>query len=132
MYYVDGGFYDGKASEYWGFPGGEREPGEDIKKVAIREFEEETGVRIKEFAQYKDVTYIENAAIVFMKTNLNTLYDDIDRYFRMAPHIKMLNVNDDELDDIRLININKAITLTEGRNTDWFNKALKEFKKKIK
>ena len=50
-----GPFFRNKHAGWWMLPKGEVNPGEDLRQAAIREFEEETGIRVPTNAKFLDL-----------------------------------------------------------------------------
>jgi len=61
---------------YWGFSKGHMEEGEELKQTALREAEEETGVKdlkfIKGFEQKSEYSYEVNGQKIFRENNRNS------------------------------------------------------------
>ena len=61
---------------YWGFSKGHMEKGEELKQTALREAEEETGVKdlkfIKGFEEKSEYSYEVNGQKIFMENNRNS------------------------------------------------------------
>ena len=83
----------------WTLPKGKLDPGESFEDAALREVEEETGVRCTLGRELPSTRYEVNGR------------PKLVRYWLMAPQVEMPFVPNDETDDLRWVARNEALAL---------------------
>jgi 8-oxo-dGTP diphosphatase len=84
----------------WSLPKGKLEPGESFEDAAVREVEEETGVRCELAAELAPHRYVDRKG-----------RDKVVRWWRMTPVATRPFVANDEVDELRWIRAGEAATL---------------------
>ena len=84
----------------WSLPKGKLEPGESFEDAAVREVEEETGIRCERGEELAPHRYIDRKG-----------RDKVVRWWRMTPTATSPFVANDEVDELRWLPAGEAATL---------------------
>jgi 8-oxo-dGTP pyrophosphatase MutT (NUDIX family) len=89
----------------WSFPKGKLDAGEGFEGAALREVEEETGVRATLGAELPTIRYVDNRG-----------RDKVVRYWAMTPVAEREWAPGDEIDDVRWVPLADAASLLTYRH----------------
>jgi 8-oxo-dGTP diphosphatase len=81
----------------WSLPKGKLDPGEDFEQAALREVEEETGIRARVVGEVGETTYRDGKG-----------RSKLVRYYEMAPEDEDDFEPNDEVDELRWVPVEEA------------------------
>jgi 8-oxo-dGTP pyrophosphatase MutT (NUDIX family) len=108
----------------YGFPKGKRNKGENVITAALRELEEETGIRSNQITQLESNTYIDEGS------SRNTTNVSIRLFITqiLDPNIILTPKDLDEISTCQFYTIDNAMSLLNPKRKDVLTKALSIFK----
>lgn len=137
-----GPFWKNKDKNAWSIPKGEIEPKESFKKAAIREFEEETGIKLSDL-ELKRISYLGKVSgynkLVYIFVLRKSFGNDLKPKFRLVQIKHPFQPNKElkfpEIDKVSYVNLKDAqekLVIYQKKIIPLFINYLKNFNKKSK